>query len=100
MTEDGEELVRCTAVFAGTVQGVGFRATTRRVAGAFAVAGWVRNEPDGTVRCVAEGAREEVDRFLAAVRAAMSPLVRDMRVDRSPATGAFTGFEVRHEQPR
>ena len=28
------------------------------------VAGWVRNEPDGSVRCVAEGEAAELDRFV------------------------------------
>src|SRR5262245_4151279 len=35
--------------FHGRVQGVGFRVTARAIADEFAVSGWVRNEPDGTV---------------------------------------------------
>jgi acylphosphatase len=49
------------------VQGVGFRATTERMAQRFAIAGYVRNLQDGTVELVAHGSTAEVDRFLAAV---------------------------------
>lgn len=42
-------------VVRGTVQGVGFRWFTRRVARRLGLAGWVANRPDGTVEVVAAG---------------------------------------------
>ena len=45
----------------GHVQGVFFRDTTRRQATARDVAGWVRNNPDGTVEAVFEGDPDAVD---------------------------------------
>ena len=39
----------------GKVQGVFFRESTRRRVKELNLTGWVRNEPDGTVRIVAEG---------------------------------------------
>ena len=33
------------------------------------VFGWVRNEPDGSVRLVVEGRREDIDAFLLALEA-------------------------------
>lgn len=44
----------------GRVQGVGFRDATVRRARDLGLQGWVRNEPDGTVRVHAEGAPEHV----------------------------------------
>ncbi len=82
--------------FTGRVQGVGFRMTARRVAGEYAVAGWVRNEPDGSVRCVAEGEVAELKRFVEAVQHAMAGNVEETEVHRAAATGEFTGFSVRH----
>ena len=52
----------------GHVQGVFFRETTRRHAQSHGVAGWVRNQPDGTVEAVFEGEREAVERLVAFVR--------------------------------
>lgn len=48
----------------GRVQGVFFRDTTRRVATSLGLAGWVRNEPDGSVRARAEGPAELVEQLL------------------------------------
>jgi acylphosphatase len=59
--------VRYRVSYHGRVQGVGFRATARAVAGDFVVSGFVRNEPDGSVTLEAQGIQPEVDRFLAAV---------------------------------
>jgi len=43
-------------VVSGRVQGVWFRAATRRQADSFGITGWVRNLPDGRVEGVARGA--------------------------------------------
>lgn len=58
--------------FFGRVQGVGFRATARGVAFASGVAGWVRNEPDGTVLCEVQGSEMDVQGFLDRLRARMA----------------------------
>jgi acylphosphatase len=86
---------RLDVVFTGRVQGVNFRWTTCTVAGRFAVAGWVRNEPDGSVRCVAEGEPAELDAFLAAVQEAMAGHIRDARVTREAPRGDLSGFAIR-----
>lgn len=46
------------------MQGVFFRESTRRLAEAHGVAGWVRNNADGTVEAVFEGARGAVEHLL------------------------------------
>lgn len=51
----------------GRVQGVGFRAGTRRLAEHHGVAGWVRNVDDGAVEGRVEGAQAAVDAFLRAL---------------------------------
>jgi len=60
--------VRRRVVVHGRVQGVWFRASTRRAARREQVAGWVRNCRDGSVEAVFEGAPEAVDALLAFCR--------------------------------
>jgi len=45
----------------GFVQGVGFRFAVERAARSRGVAGWVRNQPDGTLEAVFEGEPEGVE---------------------------------------
>jgi acylphosphatase len=49
----------------GFVQGVYFRDTARRQAVAKGVAGWVRNNRDGTVEAVFEGEPDAVEQLVA-----------------------------------
>jgi acylphosphatase len=52
---------RVRVVVRGFVQAVGFRATARARARSLEVAGWVRNNPDGTVEAELEGPPERID---------------------------------------
>lgn len=87
---------RYDIVFTGRVQGVFFRATTRDLAKQFAVTGWVSNEPDGSVRCIAEGAPEQLDRFVAAISAAKGANIDNTRLVKKDATSEFEGFSIRY----
>lgn len=88
--------VRWDVTFTGRVQGVGFRYTAARLAESRPVAGWVRNEPDGSVRCVVEGDQAAVRDFIQAVQGAMSRNIRETRTCELPATGEFgAGFVIR-----
>jgi acylphosphatase len=53
--------VRKRVIVHGRVQGVFFRDTTRRMAESRGVAGWVRNNPDGSVEAAFEGDADAVD---------------------------------------
>jgi acylphosphatase len=50
------------------VQGVFFRDTARRMAASRGVAGWIRNNPDGTVEAAFEGAPDAVDALVGFCR--------------------------------
>lgn len=95
MDECRDEMIRCRVLYAGRVQGVGFRYRTERIAAGLPVSGYVRNLPDGQVELVAEGAREAVGRLLTRIDAEMAGSIRDRQVVEGAATGEFGGFSVR-----
>ena len=93
---EGTNEQRREVFYAGQVQGVGFRFTARSIASRFAVAGWVKNLPDGRVRLQVEGKPAELDRFLGELAAAMSGNIEDVEIRALPIQGAGPGFEIRH----
>ena len=68
-------VTRQRVIFQGRVQGVGFRARTRSIAACYAVTGWVRNEPDGTVMLEAQADEHTLETFLNELRKKTSGLV-------------------------
>ena len=95
MEDETATEARATAFFSGSVQGVGFRYTTRRLASRFAVTGFVRNMPDGRVEVVAEGSAAEIQAFIEAIRAEMGHYISTTEINRGPANGRFKNFDVR-----
>lgn len=87
-------LVQVEIRYSGSVQGVGFRYTVRRIAGRFEVTGSVRNLRDGRVQLVVEGEKSEVDQFLEAVDDSLGGYVRDREMQQSVASGQFTSFNI------
>jgi acylphosphatase len=80
----------------GRVQGVSFRMYAEQAAARVGVAGWVRNEPDGSVAAHVEGEPDAVDAFVHWCRQGPR-FARVSGVDVRPAddTGA-AGFRVRY----
>ena len=88
---------RLTVRYEGRVQGVGFRYTTVSLAQELSLTGWVKNEFDGSVSLVAEGAENQLMDLLQGVRRShLGRYITNELVRRSAATGEFTGFGVRH----
>lgn len=80
----------------GRVQGVGFRWFVEREAHILQIAGWVRNNPDGTVEVLAHGTADQ----LATLQSRLQQGPRAARVDNvevSPAepVSGITSFQVR-----
>jgi acylphosphatase len=80
-------------IYTGRVQGVGFRASARQLAREFAVAGVVRNLPDGTVELIAQGEADEVTAFLGAVQHTMGRYVDDSETADCPPENR-QGFHI------
>lgn len=96
MTDPGPPARRVEAVVRGRVQGVGFRFFVLQEAAVLGLGGWVANERDGSVRCVAEGPSEALETLVDELRRGPA----GARVDAvtttwSDARGGFGGFTVR-----
>jgi acylphosphatase len=74
-------------IVSGRVQGVFFRAETRNRASVLGLAGWVRNNPNGSVEAVFEGERDRVESIVDWCR-------------RGPAHAQVDDVTVAWEDPR
>lgn len=80
----------------GLVQGVFFRQGAKRIAEELGVTGWVRNEDDGSVRVVAEGEEERLQKLVEWCKKGTEwSRIDRVEVEWRDATGEFSGFEVR-----
>ncbi len=82
-------------VVRGRVQGVGFRWFVEREAHILAIAGWVRNNSDGSVEVHAQGTRDQ----LAGLRSRLREGPRAARVDaveesEARATPGLSSFRI------
>jgi acylphosphatase len=88
-------MLRRRVVVTGFVQGVFFRDTVRRRAVQHDVAGWIRNNADGTVEAVFEGDAEAVESLVTLCHEGP----RGARVDRVDVSDetpeGLAGFAVR-----
>ena len=79
----------------GIVQGVCFRAETRREACRLGLCGFVRNRDDGSVEVVAEGSSSRLDTLIAwCRRGPPHARVAGVTVREEEPTGAESGFHI------
>ena len=89
-------MIRARLLVQGRVQGVGYRANTRRMANKLNLKGWVRNLRNGDVELLVEGPEVEVDRLIAwCHRGPTSAYVSKVRIEKSEATREFDRFAVK-----
>ena len=82
--------------YSGSVQGVGFRYTTKNVAAGYEVTGVVRNLPDGRVELVAEGLKDELEAFQQGIReSGLGHFIKQEELKWEDPKGEFRGFEIR-----
>ena len=58
------------------------------------VCGWVANESDGSVELVAEGASDQAEAFIEAVRSEMAGYIQGTELRRSEASDEFGEFGI------
>lgn len=80
----------------GRVQKVGFRKFTAKAAKKFHIKGWVRNTLEGGVHIEAEGAPQNLDKFIK--RVSTGPFfskVKSITVSETPTSYGYEVFQVK-----
>ena len=91
----GVHLVRAVIGVYGDVQRGGYRFIVQDSARRMGVKGYVKNLPDGSVEIVAEASKENVDKFVDAVRVKEPPIdVEKLDTVYAEATGEYEHFNL------
>lgn len=86
---------RLDILYAGRVQGVGFRYAVKALAAGYELTGTVRNLPDGRVELAAEGERAELEAFRTAIQdSEVGRFIRQENARWSAVKNEFRGFEI------
>lgn len=80
----------------GQVQGVFFRQSVKTEAERLGLGGWVRNEEDGSVKIVVEGAEESLQKLVEWARLGTEwARVDEVKVEWQDARGKLNRFEIK-----
>jgi len=87
-------MLELKAVFKGDVQGVGFRATTKRFADRFQLTGCVCNLPDGSVELCAQGKKSQLEKLLSELKREFFSHIEAIDFDFHQVTKACSDFKI------
>ena len=87
---------RATITVKGDVQGVGYRDVVFKIARKLNITGFVENIKPYDVRIIAEGEKENIDKFIEEIKIEEDPIVvEEVDVTFEEPTGEFEYFEVK-----
>ena len=89
-------MIRKQLQFYGRVQGVGFRYTAIRAANGLGIAGWVKNERDGSVTIEAQGSEAAIERMIATINGGSYIHIDNIVTTELAIIEGDKGFEVRY----
>ncbi|MBU4246408.1 MAG: acylphosphatase [Nanoarchaeota archaeon] len=90
--------VRATIIVHGSVQGVGFRASTKAIAQDMGLKGYVQNLPNGTVKVVVEDEEETIKKLVKILKSREilgTQIVSKADVSYEDAKNEFDAFEIK-----
>ena len=87
------QMMRFTAYVSGRIQRVGYRARIVDLARKMGLSGLVQNRPDGQVLVIAEGEKQTLEKFAAALQIKNTFIeVKGISLEYSPGSGGFSDF--------
>jgi len=81
-------------IFAGSVQGVGFRFTAHRIARLNQLKGYVRNLPNGTVEMLAQGNTEDVNNCVKDIKDSFTGYISQTKIEDVPIDPHYKDFNI------
>jgi len=81
-------------IFAGRVQGVGFRFTVHNAAKRHRLTGFVRNLLDGTVEMLAQGPSDDIDNCLRDINQTFGAYIKETKTEEVPPNIQYTDFRI------
>jgi acylphosphatase len=95
MTSSEKPIEASRYVVRGRVQGVGFRWFVEREAHALGIAGWVRNNHDGSVEILAQGTRDQLSGLHSRLREGpRAARVDSVEVSPADSTAGLSSFRI------
>lgn len=89
-----DEVFEAHAIVKGVVQGVGFRATARKIALRQHLVGTARNQPDGSVEIYVQGSKREISLFFEMITQETFGSIESLSIVYESLKTPFTGFHV------
>ena len=87
------------AIISGRVQGVWYRAWTKKEADKLSLNGWVRNRQDGTVEAVFSGPRQNVEKMIVACKSGPTlASVKDIKINENYNEPLEPGFHTTFDE--
>ncbi|MBB1063705.1 acylphosphatase [Limosilactobacillus fastidiosus] len=89
--------VQCFEIIAhGQVQGVGFRYGTMQIATQLNITGSVQNLPNGTVKIIAEGNQNSLNKFISLIKKGPTPFSKVSKLEvRDLPTAQYQLFVIK-----
>ena len=88
---------RAHVLISGRVQGVFYRANTKKMADKLGVKGWIRNLPDGRVEAVFEGDKDAIKKLISwCWIGPAGAKVTNIEVEWEEYLGEYSSFDVLH----
>ena len=95
MTSTDRAIVARSYVVRGRVQGVGFRWFVEREAHMLGIAGWVRNNHDGSVEVLAQGTRDQLSGLHSRLREGpRAARVDSVEIEDEKPTTGLSSFRI------
>ena len=87
-------IIQAHILYTGTVQGVGFRYAVIHAARKLALAGWVKNLPDGRVELCVEGPEDKIKTLRQNINDRFNGYIKNQAETIHPPAGKFQDFQI------